>query len=146
MESINWQKVIVGGVVAGIVLAVIDTLVGVYVVGPWLTSMPGAMNPVLALAPLGKRQMVGFPLSDILYALAMVWTYAAIRPRCGAGAKTAMGAGFLVWFVAAVAYGSYYLGRLMSLQASVIMCVVTFLLFQIAANIGCRLYTEDAAG
>jgi hypothetical protein len=37
-------------------------------------------------------------LLGFLSGIAAVWLYAAIRPRFGAGAKTAMVAGIAVWF------------------------------------------------
>jgi hypothetical protein len=100
----------------------------------------------MANMPASKRMMIGFPLSDILYGIVIVWMYAAIRPRYGAGAKTAMCAAFAVWFVAALAWGSYYLFRLMSLEAFCISAIATLIELYIAAWVGCRMYTEEGAG
>jgi hypothetical protein len=55
------------------------------------------------MAALGRPAMGGstiaiFVIMGFALGIAAVWTYAAIRPRFGAGARTAVCAGLLVWF------------------------------------------------
>jgi hypothetical protein len=44
--------------------------------------------------------MVMYIVLNFAIGLAIVWLYAAIRPRFGPGPRTAVMAGFFVWFVA----------------------------------------------
>jgi hypothetical protein len=92
---INVKGVIVGGLVAGLVLNVIDYLVyGVWLAPELAAAMQAAgKRPVDSLIPL-------FILLDFVYGIALVQLYAAIRPRFGAGPATAVKAGIFVWVIA----------------------------------------------
>ena len=52
------------------------------------------------LPALGGSAIGGFVFFAFLLGIVTVWLYAAIRPRFGAGAKTAVIAGLFVWFFA----------------------------------------------
>ena len=142
MGSVNWQKVIVGGLVAGIVLAVLDYLAWTYLLTSVAASTPGAISAAAGATMDSKRAMVGGAVSDILVGLAIVWCYAAIRPRYGAGAKTGMRAAVFVWIVGGLAYVSFYFFRLMALEFFCEMAIVTLVEYLIVAYIGCRMYSE----
>jgi uncharacterized membrane protein len=43
--------------------------------------------------------MIWFNLLGIAGGIALIWIYAAIRPRFGAGVQTAIYAGLVVWFL-----------------------------------------------
>jgi len=97
MGKINWGRVVVGGLLAGLVLNLLDFLVN----GVWLSNDWNA-----AMQALGKGQMDAalikwFVIYDFLVGIFMVWLYAAIRPRYGAGAKTAVYAGVATWLLIA---------------------------------------------
>lgn len=95
MGRINWGRVVAGGLLAGVVLNLYDFVMnGVVLADQWNAAM----------AALGKGEMGGsmiawFVLFDFLLGIFMVWLYAAIRPRFGAGPKTAAYAGLAVWFL-----------------------------------------------
>src|SRR5207249_10688613 len=74
MGKINLQKVIVGGLVAGVVLNVVDYLLFGVVLKKDLPVM--STNTIL-----------WFVLMDFLYGIFLVWFYAAIRPRFGPGPR-----------------------------------------------------------
>src|SRR5207237_8075943 len=57
-----------------------------------LGRQPGAMD---SLVPL-------FVVLDFVTGIGLLWVYAAIRPRFGAGAKTGVIAGVAGWFVVGV--------------------------------------------
>lgn len=145
MGSMNKQKVIVGGVVAGIVLMALDYVVWGHLLASWAAGTPGAMSAALTDVMNSKRAMVGGLGVDLLLGISIVWCYAAIRPRYGAGANTGMRAAAFVWFVSTLAYGSYYLFRLMSIEFVCVVSVVALIEFLIAAYVGCRMYSEDGA-
>jgi hypothetical protein len=144
MGSINLQKVIVGGLVTAVVLIVLDYVISTYVFAPMAASMPGAMSAGLAAAMNSKRAMVGGIAMDVLFGMSIVWCYAAIRPRFGAGPMTGLCASAFVWYISALTYGTYYLFRLMSIEMFCVGAVVTLVEYLIAGYIGCRLYTEQA--
>lgn len=95
MGKINWGRAIAGGLLAGVVLNVWDFVVnGMLFKDDWNAAMHA----------MGKGDMSGsmimyFVLCDFLVGLVLVWLYAAIRPRYGAGPKTAATAALGVWFM-----------------------------------------------
>jgi hypothetical protein len=93
MGKINWGRVIAGGLLAGLVLNVFD-----FVVQGWLLADQwNAAMTALGKGEMGGSTIMWFVLYDFLLGIAMVWLYAAIRPRLGAGPQTALCAGLFTW-------------------------------------------------
>src|ERR1700694_2143479 len=96
MGRINVGRVILGGLLAGLVVNISETILNVFVVA-------SAMETTLrerTLPPLGMSPIIGFVAFGFLLGIATVWLYAAIRPRFGPGVATAAIAGVAVWFFA----------------------------------------------
>jgi hypothetical protein len=93
MERINIGRVFLGGIVAGIVANILGYLVDGVILAPQWTS---AMK-VLGKGDFTVNQIVAFNVIGLAYGVFAVWLYAAIRPRYGAGPKTAICAGLAVW-------------------------------------------------
>lgn len=94
MAGINVGRVIVGGLVAGLVANVFDFVISSYVLADDIAEMMGRLN--LSAAPLQSSVWV-FVVVDCVWGLLLVFTYAAIRPRFGPGAKTAVISGVVLW-------------------------------------------------
>jgi hypothetical protein len=120
MGKINWTRVILGGLVAGVIINVFEYA---------LNGVVLAKDMEAAISALG-RQMGGgallmFTVWGYLVGIFAVWLYAAIRPRYGAGPKTAACAGAAVWglgyLLAAVTPLALHLfpGRLMAVGLAV---------------------------
>jgi hypothetical protein len=93
MERINLGRVVLGGLVAGIVGNVLGYLVdGVILAPQWTAAMK-----VLGKGDFTTNQIIAFNVIGLAYGVFAVWLYAAIRPRYGAGPKTALCAGLAVW-------------------------------------------------
>jgi hypothetical protein len=93
MERINIGRVFLGGIVAGIVANVLGYLVdGVILAPQWTAAMK-----VLGKGDFTTNQIIAFNVIGLAYGVFAVWLYAAIRPRYGAGPKTAISAGLAVW-------------------------------------------------
>ena len=98
MGDINLGRVILGGLVAGIVTDILGFLVdGVLLADKW-------NNGLMALGhtDISSNQIIWFNLLGIAGGIALVWFYAAIRPRFGAGMQTAVCAGLAFWVVDAL--------------------------------------------
>lgn len=94
MEKINWKKVVLGGLVAGIIIDVVEGILEGIVLGPeWRQAMQALGHPLQETG--GKMAL--HVLLGLAYGLAALWLYASIRPRYGAGPKTALYAGVGVW-------------------------------------------------
>jgi hypothetical protein len=93
MGRINLGRVILGGLVAGIIIDVFEfVLNGIVLSDRWHAQM-AALN----LAQIGSNAIVVFNMIGLVTGIAAVWTYAAIRPRLGEGPGTAFIAALLVW-------------------------------------------------
>lgn len=93
MGRINLGRVIVGGLVAGIVINIIEFILNGWVLADqWTGLMHSLGKPDLDMNAIIIFNVMGFVLG-----IAAVWTYAAIRPRFGQGPKTAIIAALLTW-------------------------------------------------
>ncbi len=94
MGKINWPKVFLGGLVAGLIIDVVEGILEGIILGPeWRQAMQALGHP---LRETGGNMMLHV-LLGFAYGLTALWLYAAIRPRFGAGPKTALYAGLGVW-------------------------------------------------
>lgn len=95
MGKINMGRVLMAGLVAGIVLDVLGYFVDGIVLAPrWADGMKS-----LGHADFSSNQWIWFNLLGLITGIAIIWIYAGIRPRFGAGPKTAVLAGLVVWVV-----------------------------------------------
>jgi len=95
MGKINVGRVILGGIVAGIVMDLLGYLVdGLMLAQNWSDDMI-----LIGKSEFSTTQLIEFNLLGIVSGLIAIWIYAAIRPRFGAGVKTAIFAGIAVWIV-----------------------------------------------
>ena len=98
MGSINIGRVILGGIVAGIVGNILGYLVdGVILAPQWSASLKTLGRPEFT-----GSQIVAFNIIGLVYGILVVWLYAAMRPRFGAGPKTAAYAGLAAWAIGAL--------------------------------------------
>jgi hypothetical protein len=96
MGRINVGRVLLGGVLAGVIVNVGETILNVVVAGKAMETALAARN----LPPVGGSAIGGFIAITFLVGIVTVWLYAAIRPRFGAGPGTAVIAALVVWFFA----------------------------------------------
>ena len=95
MGKINMGRVILGGIVAGIVSDILGSLVDGWLLAPrWAGAMASLGRPAFT-----TNQIVDFNLLGIVTGIALIWIYAAIRPRFGAGPATAVLAGIAVFII-----------------------------------------------
>ncbi len=99
MGKINWGRVFLGGLLAGVVINLSEFLFHAVV---FRTQMEEAMRALGKdpTAAMGGSTVVVWIIWGFLAGIGAVWGYAAIRPRFGPGAKTAAIAGLAVWFFA----------------------------------------------
>lgn len=141
MGKINLTKVLVGGLIAGVVLNIIDgVLFGVVLKDQMAAAMTSINRP-----PMTNAQMPWFIFLDFVAGVFLVWLYAAIRPRFGAGPATAAKAGFAAWFVAGLLVTLFmWPMHLMPTNTTIITLVVGAIEWPLAAVVGAKFYTEGA--
>lgn len=97
MGKTNWKRVFLGGLVAGVVLLIL-TIAFMPLFMPYLHPVMESLgHPYPAEVSVG--QMAFGIIFSLIMGIVTVWLYSAIRPRFGAGPKTAVIAGFAVWFL-----------------------------------------------
>ena len=143
MGKINIGRVILGGIVAGIV----SDILGFFVDGLWLAPRWTEGMKALGHADFGPNQWVSFNLLGLVCGLALVWVYAAIRPRFGAGVKTAVYAGLAVWVVNCLLpnLGFMWTSGLFSRHLTAFTTLGGLIESIVAAIAGAALYRESAS-
>lgn len=137
---INIARMILGGFVAGLVMNVSEFLLNTVVLAK---DVEAAMKSINQTMPDGG-EIIKLVAMTFVVGFITIWLYAAIRPRYGAGAKTAIIAGLAVWIMVYF-YNSvvgstmglfpvnvYLIGGAWELAATVI-----------ASLVGCALYKES---
>lgn len=139
MGSINLGRVILGGFVAGIIIDVFEFFLnGVLLADQW----PGVMASINRPA-IGMHEVILFNIIGLIEGVVAVWTYAAIRPRFGAGVKTAIYAGGLTWVTAyALATTTPVIMGVFPLRMACVMVAVGLVEIVVATIAGAWLYKE----
>ncbi|NIR42776.1 MAG: hypothetical protein GWN99_02780 [Gemmatimonadetes bacterium] len=94
MGRINISRVILGGLLAGLIIDVGETVASLI-----FSAQMEEVLQALGLVMPGGGTIAVFMVLGFVMGIALVWLYAAIRPRLGAGPGTAIIAGLFFWFV-----------------------------------------------
>lgn len=142
MAHTNRGRVVLGGLLAGVVINVVEFVTnGVILKDTWAQVMSTLQKP----ATPSTSEIVLFNVWGFIVGIGAVWLYAAIRPRYGQGAGTAVRAGVAVWVLA------YFLSNLMFYNLGlfptrllVITGIVGLAEVVIATMAGASIYKEEA--
>jgi hypothetical protein len=141
--AINLKKALLGGLAAGVVLNIIDYIVFTYMLGNRMRADANAFVP-----GLGDAMMGGSPVPNILMnfviGFLLVWTYAAIRPRFGPGANTAVYAGVLFWMLGAIFNSGYLVMGMMSRGLWWTYAAIYLVTLIVSSIAGAFVYKEEA--
>lgn len=141
MSKINVGKVLLGGLVAGIVLNIGEAVLNEMVLGQAMKDAFAKLN----LQDPGSSFIVRAICITFLLGFVLVYLYAAIRPRFGAGPKTAICAGLMAWFFVYL-YAGYINEALGIVPAQPFMIGLVWGLveYPVAAVAGAWLYKEES--
>lgn len=142
MSKINVGKVLLGGLLAGVVLNIGEFILnGVLLADAMKQDFAKlglgdpATNPTFLVRVVGITFVLG---------IAIVYLYAAIRPRFGAGWKTAACAGVIAWFFVYLYCGYVYVALgVVSMKVYLIALVWGIVEFAVGAIVGAFFYKED---
>lgn len=140
MGKINVGRVILGGLVAGLIINISEYVLNTYVVAAEMTAIMERMG----LPPIGMHQIAWFLILTFVMGIVIVFLYAGLRPRFGAGAKTAVIAGVAVWILAMM--GTVADAIIGIVPANLVLLAGAWSLVEIvvAAVVGAWLYRESA--
>lgn len=140
MSTINMKRVAIGGLIAGMVLGAIDIVMfGMVLKAPMAVAMRALPKPRML-----DLQVPWYVFLDLVAGIAIVWLYAAMRARFGAGPSTALKAGAVGWFFAVLLPTLVqWPMNLMPLSLAGIITGVALVQWPLSAIIGARFYTEE---
>jgi hypothetical protein len=140
MGKINLGRVIMGGIVAGIIINVVEYVLNAIVLADRWRDVTATHN----LAMVGTNAIIIFNIIGFVMGIAAVWTYAAIRPRFGEGAGTAFIAALLIWIVGYLIGDAYNaVVGLFPLSLTIILVAVGLVEIVVATLVGAYLYKEE---
>jgi pimeloyl-ACP methyl ester carboxylesterase len=93
MNRINMGRVLIGGLLAGSIINFSEFILNGVLLAEDMNEAMKALNR----PPISPGMIVWFVLFGFGLGFMLVWVYAAIRPRFGAGIKTAICAAAAVW-------------------------------------------------
>lgn len=141
--KINLARVILGGIVAGIVINLVEGVMnGVVLASQWAEQMTSLNRPAAG----SMKQIIILNCWGFAAGILLVWLYAAIRPRFGAGPRTAICAGLFTW-AAICGMGTAVPVILGIYRADLGLIGVGYELVEmiVAGLAGCYVYKEAAA-
>jgi hypothetical protein len=138
MGNINMGRVILGGLVTGLVLNIGESVLN----GMLLSAQMQSFMTQHKFAEPSNFIAIAVVMTFVL-GIVIVLGYACIRPRFGPGVKTAIIAGLFAWFGTYVYLGIID-GRLMSVPMNLILMKIGWGLveYSLAAIAGAWLYKE----
>jgi hypothetical protein len=96
MGKINATRVLLGGLLAGVVINISEWFWNAVVFMKDIQDAMAALNKPVNMGGGFVAVMVGW---GFLVGILAVWVYAAVRPRFGAGPKTALRTGLMLWLL-----------------------------------------------
>lgn len=138
MKQLNVGRVLSGGLAAGVVMNVVD---GVVNGGILASQYQQIMRNVHAEHLIGPS--TGFWIGmDFVYAMAMSFLGAAMRPMYGPGVGAYLRAGAAVWAVAYLSSGWDIIVGVLPLSFHAVGTVAAIVSFSAGAFVASRLYRE----
>lgn len=140
MSRINFGRVILGGLLAGLVLNFGELLLNEIVFVKEMEEMARRLN-----IPRPGGAFIGAAVGlTFLLGIVIVWLYAMIRTRFGPGPKTAIIASLVAWFCVYV-YAGILNGVLFSLPVKLLMAGLVWGIveYSLAGLAGAWLYKES---
>jgi hypothetical protein len=143
MSKINNKSLLIAGAAAGAVMNAIDIAANWLIVDNGLRQRLDAINPALWAQMNAPGRLVQYILLDFVFAFALVWLYAAIRPRFGPGPSTAIRAAIYGWALYTVTQFLFVMMGLFTVRYVVITAAVLLVNYVASALVGAKLYRES---
>lgn len=135
----NVSSIIKGGLLAGLLIGLSQTVLNMFVVADQWARVSALIGFEQTRGDVAITIIVGF-----LIGIAAVWLYAVARPRLGEGPETAFKIGSVVWFLAWFwrNVSLMTLGVLFPMELLLISTVWTLVETPLAVMAGAWLYSE----
>ena len=142
MGRINLGKVLVGGLVAGVVLNVCDIVGGMYLFMDDQKELVSRLHLDPAVLNMDMAHALPWIVIDFIVGILLVLAYAMVRPRFGPGPKTALTSGLLLYgVVTVIMYGFTKMG-IFTTSGFVKMSIFYAVVWLVGSVVGAALYKE----
>lgn len=139
MGRINVLRVLVGGLVAGLVIVAGEYILNGIILGAEFF----AQREKLGLGDPTAGQLAVGAFITVVYGIVLIWIYAAIRPRFGPGPGTAVIAGLTFWSIAYFLFlASLWANGLVTVRFAAVSIIWGLFEAPVAALAGAWLYHE----
>ncbi len=139
--AMNTSRVLAGGIVAGIVLNVIDWFVYTRLLATRMAESMDAFKPGLSTGMMTGNAITIYVITDFVFGLLLVWT----RPRLGAGPRTAATVAGLFWLIATFVNANMLITGMMDTNLFWMTSLLSLITFLLGSWFGAMVYTEDSA-
>ena len=140
MGKINLGRVVLGGIVGGLVAGFLDWFLNGVLMGQQWADAVKSLNRPTAFS--GGAFLFCLYLVFSIGGILLVWIYAAIRPRFGAGMRTAVYAALAVWALGSLTNVINAVTGLYSVRLTLYDTFARLVEVIVGALIGCALYKE----
>jgi hypothetical protein len=141
--AINGSRVVLGGLAAGLVMNVIGFVTNGMLLGKQMSAEMDAVVPGLSAKMMTGTTIAVDVVTQFVIGILIVWLYAAMRPRFGAGPRTAVLAAIVPWICGLFFYSGWLLGGMMSSGMYVIVSIIALINVIVGGLVGAWLYRED---
>ncbi len=140
--TINFKRVILGGLAAGMVLLIINLLAQAVFGNRLQEDMNAWMPGVTERMSMTSGAIAAGIILKFAIGILLVLCYAAIRPRFGPGPRTASYSALFVWILGGIFFSDYLMIGMMSAATYIILEAFQLLGFLLAAWTGAWMYSE----
>lgn len=143
--AMNASKIVMGGLAGGVAMNIIDFISNTYLFGERMKTEANAFKAGLGdmMSTMSGKQIAGYVVMDFVVAGLLTWTYAAMRPRFGAGPKTAMMTALVFWIFGSITALGYMQMGMMSSGLWWSFGLVYLIALIVTAMVGGAVYSED---
>jgi hypothetical protein len=143
--AMNTSKVVVGGIVAGIVLNVMDWFVYTRLLVNQMTAAMEQYKPGSSAIMMSGNAITIYIITDFVFGLLLVYTYAAVRPRLGPGPRTAATVAGLFWLFATFINANQLIMGMMDKNLFWETSLIQLITLVLGTWFGAMVYTEEDA-
>jgi hypothetical protein len=143
--AINASRVVVGGLAAGVVANIVGFVAFGILLGQRLDAEAAAVAPALRGRGMSSDAIAANVVTSFALGFLLVWLYAAMRPRFGTGAKTAVYAALAVGVCEIASHLEWLIAGMMTPLSYVLASLAGLVQLLAAALVGAMLYKEGAA-
>ena len=140
--SFNIRKVIIGGLLAGVVILIFNTLAQFMLMDRVQRDMNTWIQGSADRISTGAGSIAAGIIMKFAIGIILIWLYAAIRPCFGPGPRTASYVAIVVWILGAIFFSDFPLMGMMSVSSYILLEIIQLASLLIGTLAGARFYSE----